>query len=573
MNKRISKYTMLLLASVLCSCTALNFPGNTVSLNNKVPAEQEKSGASITVRIDFAKSPFAAKANLINIDPLKTPADIDKYYIYLVKNLNTSAYPLNGDPLGAADLVSGPLVITNDGQPVRDIVINDVPVLPTGAYYVAVKAQDAGAADLIKVNDGRTIAGQLWTGTTTASPHNGRVSVSSGQGITVDSSYIVSPTASLSVTPHLDSVGAIIGANISAEGGDNLDFSVVSKISIVTIAGTSASSGSTLLNNPAGVAVDSTGNVYIADTTNHRIRKLDKATGVISTIAGSGIACPSPTSGCGDGGSATSTNVRFNSPGGLAVDSSGNVYIADTSDHRVRKLDKLTGNISTVAGSGTACPNPTTACGDGASATSTNARLNFPSAVAVDSSFNIYIADTSDNKIRKVDNITGFISTIAGTGAQGNASVTVSAPATSVQLNSPGGIAVSSTASNIYIANTGNHTIRKITSGTMTNFAGDGTVGTADNGIATTTQLSSPAGVALDTSGNVYIADTTHNLIRKASSTGSIYIIAGTSAAPLNNGVPTTTQLNNPKGVAVDSAGNVYIANTSDHTIRKLIYE
>ena len=328
-------------------------------------------------------------------------------------------------------------------------------------------------------------------------------------------------------------------------------------ISTVAGTGTPGFSGdggaatSARLNSPRGVALDSSGNLYIADATNHRVRKVDATTGNISTVAGTGTPGFS-----GDGGAATS--AALGSPRGVALDGSGNLYIADWSNHRIRRVDATTGNISTVAGMGSLGFS-----GDGGAATS--ATLNLPQGVALDGSGNLYIADSWNHRIRRVDATTGNISTVAGTGTLGHNGD--GGAATSARLNSPRGVALDGSG-NLYIATASG--IRKVdaTTGNISTVApGSGFGG--DGGPATAARLNGPAGVALDSSGNLYIADSRNHRIRKVDTSGNISTTAGTGANG-DGGAANSARLSFPEGVALDGSGNLYIADSSNHRIRKV---
>ncbi len=311
---------------------------------------------------------------------------------------------------------------------------------------------------------------------------------------------------------------------------------------------------STRINQPYGVAVDASGNFYIADTWNHRVRKVNSS-GIISTIAGTG------TSGfSGDGGAATA--AALSGPTGVTLDNSGNIYIADQQNNRVRKIS-TTGVISTVAGNGTGGFS-----GDGAAATA--AALNFPTGVLVDGSGNIFIADYFNNRVRKVST-SGIISTIAGTGAStygGDGGA-----ATLAQIYYPTHLA-SDMAGNLYIADYYNHRIRKVnTSGIISTVAGNGLTGSSGDGAAATAaRLTYPYGVSVDILGNVFIGDASNHRIRKVNLSGIINTLAGTGTGGFSgdNCAASAAQLNNPAGVAVDITGAVYFADRSNHRIRKI---
>lgn len=248
----------------------------------------------------------------------------------------------------------------------------------------------------------------------------------------------------------------------------------------------------------------------------------------------------------------TGTAAQFNNPWGVAVDAAGNVYVADTFNNKIRKISP-TGVVTTLAGS-------TNGFTDG---TGTTARFEFPTAVSLDGQGNVYVADTFNHKIRKVSP-TGVVTTLAGS-TQGFAEGTGSA----AQFSTPYGIAVDASG-NAYVADEGNHKIRKISpTGVVTTLAGS-TQGFTD-ATGTAAQFNAPRGVAADNAGNVYVADMSNHKIRKISPTGVVTTLAGSGTAGFANGAASNVaQFNSPRGVTVDAAGNVYVADYSNHKIRKI---
>ena len=313
------------------------------------------------------------------------------------------------------------------------------------------------------------------------------------------------------------------------------------------------------LNGPDGVALDASGNLYIADSGNNVIRKVAATTGIITTVAGNG------TGYWGDGGPATTAGL--NSPWGLALDAAGNLYIADTYNNRIRKVT-ASGNITTVAGNGTGGYS-----GDGGPATS--ASFWRPRGVAVSVGGDLYIADGANNRIRKVVAATGFVTTVAGNGRLDYSGDGDGGPATNAEIWGPYGVALD-TAGNLYIAANGHNRIRKVAAATgiITTVAGNGTTGySGDGGPAASAQLSFAEGVAVDAAGNLYIADTDNSSIRKVvAATGIITTVAGNGRFGYSGdgGPATGAQLGFPEGVAVDAAGNLYIADTSNNAVRKV---
>jgi len=309
------------------------------------------------------------------------------------------------------------------------------------------------------------------------------------------------------------------------------------------------------LDQPGGVAMDSAGNLYIADTYNQVIRKVNPA-GAITTLAGNG------TKGYSDG---PATSAEFDQPLGLAVDGAGNLYIADYNNSVIRKLNAASGVVTTVAGAA----GNLGYSGDGG--TATGALLETPWSVAVDGVGNLYIADTGNHVIRKV-NPAGIITTVAGNGTAGYSGD--NGPATSAQLHQPEGVALDS-AGNLYIADIYDQAIRKVNpAGIITTVAGNGTAGySGDNGPATSAQLDGPASVAVDSADNLYIVEFNSAIVRKVNGLGIITTVAGT---PLvagysgDNGPATSAQLQYPFDLALDGAGNLYIADFLNNRIRKV---
>ena len=339
---------------------------------------------------------------------------------------------------------------------------------------------------------------------------------------------------------------------------------------IITFAGTAGvsgfsgdggSAGGAEFYDVYGIAVDKKGNVYIADYNNKRIRKIN-ADGIISTFAGNG----GYGAISGDGGPATAAVIDF--PTSVAVDGVGNVYISESIT--MRKVDTM-GIISTFAGSGAVGYS-----GDGGPATDA-ALYGIMSCVTVDCKGNVYFQD--GYRIRKV-NTSGIISTVAGNGTSmffgGDGG-----PATDAELGYTSGIAVDSIG-NMYISNYVYCNVRKVdTSGIINIFAGPATTATLPNGFAgdggpaTMARLNTPMGLAVDREGNLYISDDDNSKIREVNTSGIINTIAGVNAYGYSGdgGPATDARLNYPQGVAVDSGGNVYIADYGNSVIRKVIID
>jgi len=321
-------------------------------------------------------------------------------------------------------------------------------------------------------------------------------------------------------------------------------------------AGDGGSATNAYLNGPVAVAVDSSHNILISDSNNNKIRKITG--GIITTMAGkqnSGFS--------GDGGAVA--NALFNSPYGLWFDTQGNLYIADLLNQVVREVYAGNGTIQTVAGN-----NAPGYFGDNGLAT--NAELSQPYGVAVDGAGNIYLSDSANNRVRVVNHATGNITTYAGTGF--NTYGGDGGPAVNASIYRPYGLAVDA-AGNLYIADNGNSRVRRVgTDGKITTIAGTSTAGSGgDGGPATSAQLRQPTGVAVDSSGDIFIADYGNSRIREITPDGIIHTIAGgTGVGYTGDGfIASNAKLNFPTGVAVDSStGRIYIADSSNNVIRML---
>lgn len=377
-------------------------------------------------------------------------------------------------------------------------------------------------------------------------------------------------------------------------------------------AGDGGPAGAASLNEPKGLCVDREGNLYIADSENHVVRRVDRVTGIITTVAG---VCPSGTNGpvapeppmaaqdddedpfadhsgdstkaytqvtdlsgtvryvtggrltvehdSGDGGPAR--RARLNFPSAVAVDRAGNLYIADTMNHRVRKVDAATGIITNVAGTGQARYS-----GDDGPAVS--AAINEPTGLAV-SDEALYIADQSNNRVRRVDLATGVITTVAGDGTAAYNGDQVSAVQAS--LAGPSGVALGGDGV-VYVADTFNSRIRSVdpATGQIATVAGDGGTyryqGPAE---PSSPSLSRPAGIAVGSDGNVYMTDSDNHLIRVWNGqTKTISRLSGTGVAQFggDGGDALAGSLSYPFGVAVDACGTVYVADTFNHRVRVL---
>jgi sugar lactone lactonase YvrE len=332
--------------------------------------------------------------------------------------------------------------------------------------------------------------------------------------------------------------------------------------------GDGAAATSAQVKTPLGLALDTAGDLFIADSANNRIRRVDAVTGFISTVAGTGTACATASLPCGDGGKATL--ALLNGPQAVRVDAAGNLYILDKGDHAVRKVSTSTGLITTIVGTlGTAGYT-----GDGAAATS--AKLNGPRGLYLDNGNNLYISDSGNAVVRRVDSLSGVIATIAGTGS----TLGDGGPATSAQLVNPRGLTLDSDG-NLYIADIGSYRVRRVdaVTGLITTVAGNGTACTSapcgDGGMATSAGLGGPQDVVVATAGDLILSDPNLNAVRRVSPVGIITTIAGeqstTAGYTADGGAATSGLLSYPNSLLLDGKGNLYLSEANNSLVREVL--
>ncbi len=446
---------------------------------------------------------------------------------------------------------SGACGYSGDGYAAASAQLSD----PTG---VAVDA----AGDILIADSGNNVIREVnrATGVITTIAGTG-VSGYSGDGYSATQAELSDPTAIA-----MGAAGQVFIADTCNDAVREVDLSTGL---IQTVAGNGAWGYSgdggaaklAELSNPLGVAADAAGDVFIADSLNNVVREVFSSTGLIGTVAGNGAESYS-----GDGKAATSAELY--DPMGVATDGAGNFFIADSNNNVIREVNFSTGVISTVAGNGTWGYS-----GNGGAATS--AQLNDPTGVALDAAGDLFIADSGNNVVRMVDLSTGVITTVAGNGTWGYSGN--GGAATGAQLNDPTGVAVDA-AGNLFIADACNNVIRKVTSftGVISTVAGNYGLGsgyTGDGYAATSAQLSFPSTVAVDSVGDIFVADSGNNVVREVDhSTGLINTVAGTDTAgdSGDNEAATAAQFNCPCGIGVDAAGNLYIADTCNNTVREV---
>ncbi len=464
------------------------------------------------------------------------------------------------------DEISGSQPVTVTAQATG--TVNSVKVLTLGATGLEF-AQGTGASTCGALTAGQTCTESVTFTPAAPGPRMGAVVLQDAGGIVLGTAYL-SGTGT-------GGLGVLVPGNLLPVAGNGIYLGSV-------LDGDPATDASLYL--PLSAIVDGSGNMYIADSLHNRIRMVCAgaasatikgttctAAGIISTIAGNG----NP-SYAGDGKPASDPTVTVNGPSGVALDGAGNLYIADTGNNVVRMISAASGVITTIVGNGSQ--------GNGGDAgAATAAQLNQPQGVTMDGNGNLYIADTANHKIRMVSAATGKIITVAGNGfikMNGDGGFAGdSGLATAAELNYPHAVAFD-TAGNMYIPDTANNRVREVAAvggaitaaSTITTFAGNGTASySGDGAAANQAELWGPSGVAVDAAGNVFIADTQNSAIRKVSPSTmfiSTLIQSGVGTDYDDDGTFNANGLYGPTGLSLDGKGNLFIADTLNMVVREL---
>ncbi|CAN5504565.1 hypothetical protein BH10ACT2_BH10ACT2_10600 [soil metagenome] len=500
--------------------------------------------------IGHATPPVAESSTFVAITPVRV---LDTRSNLGLTGVFTSPTSRDLVVTGSIATADGIQIVVPEGA--TAVSMNVTVVSPSANGFLAVRPADAtGAPSTSNLN---FIVGQVIPNAVTV-----KVPTSSGDAGKIEITYSAGGTTGPTTNVLVDIVGYFQATDPAPVDGDPctagaLDGTIINGYNsngdttikcfrglVSTFAGSTygfADGDLARFAYPDGVAVDAAGNVYVADTDNHRIRKITPA-GIVTTLAGS-------TNGFTDGIGAA---AQFSSPHGVAVDATGNVYVADTDNQRIRKITAA-GDVTTLAGNGNA---------DWVDDNGTSAQFDHPRGIAVDTAGNVYVGDSANNRIRKITP-GGDVSTLAGS-TQG----WVDGNGATAQLSFPWGVAVDA-AGNVYVADRGNNRIRKITpGGDVTTLAGQTLGGWVDD-TGAAAMFNHPQGVAVDTAGNVYVADTDNHRIRKITPVGVVTTLAGSTLGYLD-GQGTAAQFAYPSGVALDAAGNVYVGDVSNERIRQI---
>ena len=438
--------------------------------------------------------------------------------------------------------------VTDNGNPVAGLTVRFGGVLANCGLTATVQANGTYSTTQIMPD--------LATGTATAQTQD-----VAGQASNVAMTYVEGRDAG----PGQDMLSTF--SLSSGEKGRGATIATVAGNGTGGYSGDGQTAAAAQLYNPLGIAADAAGDLFIADSGNNAVREVSLPTGTITTIAGNyGLG------GGYSGDGQTATAAQLDVPTGIATDAAGDLFIADSGNNVVREVNLSTGVISTVAGSGSWGYS-----GDDSAATS--AQLNAPTTIATDAAGDLFIADSGNNVVREVNHSTGVITTVAGNFALGSGYSGDGSAATSAQLNDPTGVAVDA-AGDLFIADSGNNVVREVnhSTGVITTVAGNFALGSGysgDGSAATSAQLNDPTGVTVDAAGDLFIADSGNNVVREVNhSTGMITTVAGNygsgSGYSGDGSAAAGAQLDSPASIVASSAGDVFIADTYNDVVRKV---
>jgi len=417
---------------------------------------------------------------------------------------------------------------------------------PSAATGTSSSAAASGSGSSTGSSTGSSSTGASSTGAFAASSTGATSGSSSGTGAG-SSTAGTSASSSGTGTTGGSSTGSASGtASGGSSGGGTSGGSSDGGVTVTTF-------GPATLESPAGVAVTLDGNVLVCNSLSNQIDLLDTS-GAATPFAGNGVM------GLVDGTGGPDGTAEFDDPNGIAVDQSGNAYVADYGNDAIRKLDQ-SGNVTTLAGNGIGFA-------DGTGGPSGTAKFYGPWAVAVDSAGNVYVADSENHRVRRVDP-NGNVSTVCGSGDAGDLDGTCGGTAA---LDDPTGIAVDP-AGNLYVCDLGTNRIRKIDpSGNATTLAGNGVAGFVDGsgGRNGTAEFAAPSGLAIDGAGNLYVADTGNDAIRKVDPSGNTTTLAGNGLFGHVDGPGSSAEFDWPAAVAVDDAGVIYVGDSFNNCVRKI---
>jgi len=473
-------------------------------------------------------------------------------------------------PAGAAVDKNGNVYIADEGNDtIRKITPAGVVTTLAGTAGVSGSANGTGPASSFNSpsgvavdKNGNVYVADTGNNTIRVITASGVVSTLAGTAGVTGSANGTGPASSF--TSPEDVAVDVNGNVFVADTGNNLIREIASGGVVTTLAGSGAAgatngnvsggnAATASFNAPSGVAVDSNDNVYVADTKNNVIREIASG-GVVTTLAGSGAA--GATNGNVSGGNAAAAS--FNAPSGVVVDGNGNVYVADTANSVIRKITSA-GVVSTLAG--------TAGSLGSVNGTDSAALFKYPTGVALDGTGNVYVTDIGNNLIREIRS-TGLVTTFAGVAGPVGSTDSVGTPAL---FNSPSGVGVDGIG-NTYVADSGNNTVRRIShAGVVTTLAGSPGVTGSTNGTGTAARFNNPHGCSTDKNGNIYIADTGNNTIREITPAGIVTTLAGTpGVAGSSNGTGSAALFKQPTALTVDGSGNIYVADSGNDTIRKI---